>query len=71
VAAKATTGNVHYTQLVNKLAEGLTKKLYGDKGYLSKTLAANLFEKGATLMTTVRKNMKTKAIYLWGKAMLS
>jgi hypothetical protein len=40
------------------------------KGYLSKALAANLFEEGVTLITTVRKNMKAKAISLWDRAML-
>jgi hypothetical protein len=64
VAAKVTTGNVHDTQPVAELAEGLTDKFYGDKGYLSKALAADLFEKGVTLVTTVRKNMKAKAISL-------
>ena len=71
VAAKVTTGNVHDTQPVEKLAQGLTDKLYGDKGYLSKALAANLFEKGVTLVTTVRKNMKAKVMSLWDRAMLS
>ena len=71
VAAKVTTGNVHDTQPVTELAQGLTDKLYGDKGYLSKALAASLFEKGVTLVTTVRKNMKAKAISLWDRAMLS
>ncbi|MFT6208193.1 MAG: IS5 family transposase, partial [Colwellia sp.] len=41
VAAKVTTGNVHDTQPVRELAEGLTDKLYGDKG--------------VSLITTVRK----------------
>ena len=45
--------------------------MYGDKGYLSKALAANLFEKGVELITTVRKNMKAKAMSLWDRAMLS
>ncbi|MFT4810250.1 MAG: hypothetical protein ACJAWT_002054 [Glaciecola sp.] len=63
VAVKVTTGNVHDTQPGAELAQGLTDELYGDQGYLSKTLAANLFEKGVTLITTVLKNMKAKAIY--------
>jgi hypothetical protein len=71
VAAKVTTGNVHDTQPVRELAEGLTDKLYGDKGYLSKALEADLLEKGVSLITTVRKNMKAKAISLWDRAMLS
>jgi hypothetical protein len=45
VAAKVTTGNVHDTQRVKELAQCLTEKSYGDKGYLSKALAANLFKK--------------------------
>jgi hypothetical protein len=71
VAAKVTTGNIHDTQPVTELAQGLTDKLYGDKGYLIKALAANLFEKGVTLVTKVRKNMKAKAISLLDRAMLS
>jgi hypothetical protein len=57
VAAKVTIGNVHDTQPVRELAEGLTDKLYGDKG--------------VSLITTVRKNIKAKAISLWDSAMLS
>jgi hypothetical protein len=38
VAVKVTTGNVHDTQPVRELAIGLTDKLYGYKGYLSKAL---------------------------------
>ena len=71
VAAKLTTGNVHDTKPVSELADGLTDKLYGDKGYISKALESDLFDKGVTLITTVRKNMKAKAISLWDRAMLS
>ncbi|WP_434339308.1 IS982 family transposase [Motilimonas cestriensis] len=71
VVAKVTTGNVHDTQPVRELAEGLTDRLYGDKGYLSKALEADLLEQGVTLITTVRKNMKPKAIALWDRVMLS
>jgi hypothetical protein len=49
----------------------LTDKLYGDKGYLSKVLEADLLDKDISLITTVRKNMKAKAISLWDRAMLS
>jgi hypothetical protein len=57
IATKVTTGNEHDSQPVRELAEGLTDKLYGDKG--------------VSLITTVRKNMKAKAISLWDRAMLS
>ena len=42
-----------------------------DAGYLSNALKDNLFDKGVTLITTVRKNMKAKAMSLWDRAMLS
>lgn len=71
VAAKVTTGNVHDTQPVEELAADLPDKLYGDKGYLSQALADNLQERGVTLITTVRKNMKAKAMSLWDRAMLA
>ena len=71
VAAKVTTGNVHDTKPVEELADNLPGKLYGDKGYLSKALEANLFNKGIELITTVRKNMKAKAMSLWDRVMLS
>jgi hypothetical protein len=53
------------------VTQDLMAKLYGGKGYLSKALATNLFDKGVVLITTVPKNMKAKAISLWGSAMLS
>jgi hypothetical protein len=71
VAANVTTGNVHVTQPVTELAQGLTNKLYGDRCYLSKALVTNLFKKSVTLVTTVRKNMKAKAISLYDRAMHS
>ncbi len=71
VAAKLTSGNVHDTKPVPELANGLTDKLYGDKGYLSKALEEKLFNKGVTMITNVRKNMKAKAMSLWDRAMLS
>jgi len=49
----------------------LTGKLYADKGYISKKLSASLKDKGVDLITTVRRNMKAKAMSLWDRAMLS
>jgi hypothetical protein len=71
VATKLTSGNVHDTKPVVDLAEGLTDKLYGDKGYISKALESSLFDKGVKLITTVRNNMKPKALSIWDRMMLS
>lgn len=71
VDAKLTTANVHDTKPVLELSKKLTGKLYADKGYISKKLSANLKDKGVDLITTVRRNMKAKAMSLWDRAMLS
>ncbi len=66
VAAKITPANVHDTKPVSAM-----DKPYADKGYISKALSSDLPEKGITLVTNVRKNMKAKAISLWDRAMSS
>ena len=38
--------------------KGITGKLIGDKGYISKKLFAKLFEQKITLITQIKKNMK-------------
>jgi Transposase DDE domain len=71
VAAKLTTANVDDRVPVKELAEGLTGQLYGDKGYISQALAAELASEGVNLITGVRNNMKAKAQSAWDKIMLS
>ena len=58
VALKLTPGNVHDTAPVEQLTHNLTGKLFGDKGYIGKKLAAALLKRGLALLTRVRKNMK-------------
>jgi len=55
---------VHDTKPVLELTKNLKGKLNADKGYISKKLTANLKVKGVDLVTTVRSNMKAKAISL-------
>lgn len=43
--------NIHNTKPVEELAAYVPDELYGDKGYLTKALKANLFDKGVTLKT--------------------
>jgi len=71
VDAKLTMANVHDTKPVLELSKKLTGKLYADKGYISKKLSASLKDKGVDLITTVRRNMKAKAMSLRDRAMLS
>lgn len=71
VAARLTLANVDDRTPAKELAEGLTGRLYADKGYISKTLEEDLAIQGVTLITGVRKNMRAKAYSAWDKIMLS
>lgn len=64
VAAKVTPANVHDTKPVKEMVHSDMNELYADKGYISKALSSELLEKGVTLVTNVRKNMKAKAMSL-------
>ena len=70
LAAKVTTGNVDDRQPVRDMTEGLWEDLYGDKGYVSKPLEADLSERGIKFVTGQRKNMKPRVQKLWDKLML-
>jgi len=71
VALKLTPGNVNDTAPVPKLTKDLIGKLFGDKGYLGKTLAHDLLKRGLALMTRVRKNMKSLPVSFFDKALLN
>ncbi|MFC2138274.1 IS982 family transposase [Bacteroidota bacterium] len=45
-------------------------KLYGDKGYIGKTLFENLFIDGVHLVTKLRKNMKNSLMHINDKILL-
>lgn len=71
VEAKLTAANTDDRVPVQELAKNLSGHLYGDKGYISKALSENLAEKGVTLITHRRKNMKAAALSAWDRMMLS
>jgi len=70
LGVQLTQGNVDDRKPVPELTQHLQGKLYADKGYISKPLVAELFERGLHLVTTVRSNMKPKLHALWDKLML-
>lgn len=53
-----TPGNVDERKGLRKMAKFIKGKLFGDKGYISKALAEELWDKGVQLVTRVRRNMK-------------
>ena len=68
-----TPGNVDdrdKEKVINKITKGLFGKLFGDKGYLSKSLFNELYSNGIELITKIKKNMKNKLLPLIDKLLL-
>ncbi len=53
-----------------EMAQSLTGKIIGDKGYISQDLFNRLYEKGLQLITKIRKNMKNKLMPIIDKILL-
>ncbi len=67
---KLTPGNTDDRQPVPDLVKGIFGKIFGDKGYISQKLFAQLFESGLQLITPNKQNMKNRLIPLIDKLML-
>jgi CRISPR/Cas system CSM-associated protein Csm2 small subunit len=65
-----TAGNVDDRSVVEKMADGLFGKLFGDKGYISQSLFEKLLAKGIRLVTNMRANMKCRLMELEDKILL-
>ena len=60
LAVRLTQGNVDDRKPVDEMTHGLVGKLFGDKGYISGELFDALYERGLTLITQIRRNMKNR-----------
>jgi hypothetical protein len=72
ISCALTPGNVddRDPETIRHLCKGLYGKLYGDRGYLSQKLFAELYKKGITLVTKLKRNMKNKLMDLQDKLLL-
>lgn len=70
LACRLTAANVDDRQPVRQWLKALRGKVFGDRGYISHTLFADLFAQGVQLLTTLRKNMKNKLLPLMDKLLL-
>jgi hypothetical protein len=70
LAFKVTPGNTDDRKAVPDMTDGLSGKLFGDRGYISQALFEELTGKGVQLITKVRKNMKNKLMPLSDKILL-
>ena len=65
-----TPGNVDDRKPVPHMTRQLWGKLFGDKGYISKALFNELYERGLQLITGIRKNMQNRLMPLMDKVLL-
>ena len=72
LAVYLTPGNVDDRKPLEfeTIGKDLFGKLFGDKGYLSQALFEKLYERGLELITSLRKNMKTRFIPLADRILL-
>ena len=70
MAVKITPGNADDRKPIKTITAGLKGKLYADKGYISKSLFADLWQDGLQLITGIRKNMRNYLMPLFDKLML-
>ena len=63
-------GNVDDRSPVPALTKGMLGKIYGDRGYISKTLFEKLYEDGIQLITRLKANMKNALIDIVDKKLL-
>jgi len=67
---RLTAGNIDDRCVVEKMADGLFGKLFGDKGYISQRLFEKLLAKGVKLVTGMRANMKNRLMQWQEKILL-
>jgi len=65
-----TRGNVDDRKPVPTLVKNFVGKIFGDKGYISQKLIDLLALDDITLITTLKKNMKPRAIEIFDKLLL-
>jgi hypothetical protein len=65
-----TPGNTDDRKPVPDMLKDIVAKLIGDKGYLSQKLFDQLFDKGVTLITKIKKRMKNRLMDITDKMML-
>lgn len=70
LACRLTAGNVDDRRPVPQLVKRLWGRLFGDKGYLSQPLTQQLRQRGVTLITRLKSNMKNRLILLSDKLLL-
>ncbi len=64
-------GNIDDRKALEKMTKGISGKLFGDRGYISKALTETLINRGIQLITRTKKNMKKMLMDIKDRIMLS
>jgi hypothetical protein len=70
MAIKVTSGNTDDRSVLDEITKHLQGKVFGDKGYISKSLVAKLWQRGLHLITGIKRNMKNYLMPVIDKLML-
>ncbi len=70
MAFRLTQGNNADVSMIEMLTQGIIRKPFGDKGYISAEIAKNLFQRGLQLFKSIRNTMKQKLMSLENKILL-
>ena len=70
IAFKITSSTTDDRAPVDQMTQGLTGKLFGDRGYISQELFDKLYQRGLKLVTRIKKIMKNKLMPLIDKLLL-
>jgi Transposase DDE domain len=70
LACRLTAANVDDRRPVRVLVKDLTGKVFGDRGYISHALFADLYAQGVHLITKLRKDMKNQLLPFMDKLLL-
>ena len=70
LSCKITPGNVDDRTHLPSMAQGISGKMFGDKGYIKKELFEQLLNRGLQLITPLKSNMKNKLVPMSDKISL-
>jgi len=70
MALKITPGNMADSAVLADITRHLAGKIYADKGYISRKLFSQLWQRGLHLITGIRRNMKNYLLPIADKIML-
>ena len=70
ISFQLTPGNTDDRKPIPELTKRLFGKLFADKGYISKDLFQDLFERGLQLITPIRKDMHNRLMPMMDKILL-